>query len=101
QAEDGIRDFHVTGVQTCALPISTCSNTMKYPMALAHCRITRITEVFEAVTSDQEAATDLRYEMECTEYDGEDWRTTVRRAILERSEERRVGYNLGYSARRD
>src|SRR5690606_41049831 len=23
QAEDGIRDFHVTGVQTCALPIST------------------------------------------------------------------------------
>src|SRR5690606_39783196 len=26
QAEDGIRDFHVTGVQTCALPI--------YPLAL-------------------------------------------------------------------
>src|SRR5690606_40615191 len=25
QAEDGIRDFHVTGVQTCALPISSCS----------------------------------------------------------------------------
>src|SRR5690606_40220286 len=24
QAEDGIRDFHVTGVQTCALPISIC-----------------------------------------------------------------------------
>src|SRR5690606_40078788 len=24
QAEDGIRDFHVTGVQTCALPI--CGN---------------------------------------------------------------------------
>src|SRR5690606_41124446 len=22
QAEDGIRDFHVTGVQTCALPVS-------------------------------------------------------------------------------
>src|SRR5690606_40314994 len=26
QAEDGIRDFHVTGVQTCALPISWCRN---------------------------------------------------------------------------
>src|SRR5690625_6199679 len=26
QAEDGIRDGHVTGVQTCALPISTSSN---------------------------------------------------------------------------
>src|SRR5690606_39785489 len=25
QAEDGIRDFHVTGVQTCALPIFTAS----------------------------------------------------------------------------
>src|SRR5690606_35964825 len=25
QAEDGIRDFHVTGVQTCALPISTAA----------------------------------------------------------------------------
>src|SRR5207302_7631022 len=24
QAEDGIRDFHVTGVQTCALPICGC-----------------------------------------------------------------------------
>src|SRR5690606_39831151 len=24
QAEDGIRDFHVTGVQTCALPICSC-----------------------------------------------------------------------------
>src|SRR5690606_24215926 len=23
QAEDGIRDFHVTGVQTCALPMAT------------------------------------------------------------------------------
>src|SRR5690606_39930468 len=31
QAEDGIRDFHVTGVQTCALPIflSSCANTFQ------------------------------------------------------------------------
>src|SRR5690606_23689009 len=27
QAEDGIRDFHVTGVQTCALPISLASSS--------------------------------------------------------------------------
>src|SRR5690606_17461493 len=26
-AEDGIRDFHVTGVQTCALPICDCVQT--------------------------------------------------------------------------
>src|SRR5690606_11083037 len=29
QAEDGIRDFHVTGVQTCALPICLAKNTRK------------------------------------------------------------------------
>src|SRR5690606_39356345 len=28
QAEDGIRDFHVTGVQTCALPISSKSGSV-------------------------------------------------------------------------
>src|SRR5439155_2893706 len=33
QAEDGIRDGHVTGVQTCALPISCCScgNRASFP----------------------------------------------------------------------
>src|SRR5690606_21253989 len=35
QAEDGIRDFHVTGVQTCALPISLVSNTVNSPSTLA------------------------------------------------------------------
>src|SRR5256885_11994869 len=29
QAEDGIRDYKVTGVQTCALPISFCSTWIK------------------------------------------------------------------------
>ena len=38
QAEDGIRDWSVTGVQTCALPISFCEPrrlqnvTMHYPL---------------------------------------------------------------------
>src|SRR5690606_40670359 len=35
QAEDGIRDFHVTGVQTCALPISNCLRTLLYFAAQA------------------------------------------------------------------
>src|SRR5690625_6169152 len=30
QAEDGIRDGHVTGVQTCALPISKQGNNFSY-----------------------------------------------------------------------
>src|SRR5207302_7808112 len=29
QAEDGIRDFHVTGVQTCALPIFRSGQTAR------------------------------------------------------------------------
>src|SRR5690606_40322749 len=32
QAEDGIRDFHVTGVQTCALPICTPPATASEPV---------------------------------------------------------------------
>src|SRR5207302_5035528 len=31
QAEDGIRDFHVTGVQTCALPIFELARVLRYP----------------------------------------------------------------------
>src|SRR5690606_40187694 len=33
QAEDGIRDFHVTGVQTCALPISLVTALVVLPTA--------------------------------------------------------------------
>src|SRR5690606_40124861 len=33
QAEDGIRDFHVTGVQTCALPICDSSLPLIRPSA--------------------------------------------------------------------
>src|SRR5437016_2325806 len=29
QAEDGIRDWSVTGVQTCALPISVCEDSLE------------------------------------------------------------------------
>src|SRR5437660_7900169 len=34
QAEDGIRDGHVTGVQTCALPISVNEAVQAVPLAL-------------------------------------------------------------------
>src|SRR5260370_33127045 len=33
QAEDGIRDSSVTGVQTCALPISTAPDQARRPVA--------------------------------------------------------------------
>src|SRR5256885_9208565 len=32
QAEDGIRDYKVTGVQTCALPISSCAASVAPPV---------------------------------------------------------------------
>src|SRR5690554_7465620 len=35
QAEDGIRDADVTGVQTCALPISSCSRSSTCSAAAA------------------------------------------------------------------
>src|SRR5256885_10920707 len=61
QAEDGIRDYKVTGVQTCALPISTmcdrwcgpsrrrasraCSSAIRYsPIAAAICPASRSEE---------------------------------------------------------
>src|SRR5690606_40948775 len=37
QAEDGIRDFHVTGVQTCALPISSGSKPMTHLPLISVC----------------------------------------------------------------
>src|SRR5690606_40854498 len=41
QAEDGIRDFHVTGVQTCALPIS---------LTPAQISVGKLNNVREAIT---------------------------------------------------
>src|SRR5699024_11718310 len=37
QAEDGIRDRNVTGVQTCALPISTAMNMFRPTLFNTHC----------------------------------------------------------------
>src|SRR5690625_7081224 len=42
QAEDGIRDGHVTGVQTCALPISAPD-----PLALMHHRVQLAAQVLQ------------------------------------------------------
>src|SRR5690606_754342 len=43
QAEDGIRDFHVTGVQTCALPISTLVQVLhKFQVATNYSHHTRL-----------------------------------------------------------
>src|SRR5690606_39870900 len=42
QAEDGIRDFHVTGVQTCALPISRAEQEARQAARTAEDRLGRL-----------------------------------------------------------
>src|SRR2546427_4965570 len=42
QAEDGIRDLTVTGVQTCALPISSLARTTRLPEVVFSIRSTRL-----------------------------------------------------------
>src|SRR5690606_41008265 len=76
QAEDGIRDFHVTGVQTCALPI--CGKLVDTRRSKRRHR----TEVRSKALLDRFdiALDDIRKE-DVVGYFG----------YLERSEERRVG----------
>src|SRR5690606_10187153 len=57
QAEDGIRDFHVTGVQTCALPISDA-----YPAFWIYFPEARHIFVNKEVTSRHNDATGLSYD---------------------------------------
>src|SRR5690606_25456972 len=45
QAEDGIRDFHVTGVQTCALPIWTLKDEIARAQFFAHNATTKIVPI--------------------------------------------------------
>src|SRR5690606_2617099 len=44
QAEDGIRDFHVTGVQTCALPISSYWLSLDIDTLARHAELVRTAE---------------------------------------------------------
>src|SRR5690606_20213375 len=47
-AEDGIRDFHVTGVQTCALPILFCNKSVQELLRRAEADIRRDLPDFDA-----------------------------------------------------
>src|SRR5690606_40651828 len=73
QAEDGIRDFHVTGVQTCALPILF--------MTYSFGNVVRLNPVFKHEYNDLTAST--------KEF-ADRWMVPGDEAYT-RSEERRVG----------
>src|SRR5690606_40876624 len=87
QAEDGIRDFHVTGVQTCALPIW-----------LAHAAIGL---VFYFYVGDFDRAPDSSEKERSTSVDPVDgafakYSTSHAKNESKRSEERRVGKECRY-----
>src|SRR5690606_40500695 len=91
--EDGIRDFHVTGVQTCALPIS-CSveaSTEQAPELDAETELAALRDKL-AQTEKALAEADLRAQAEI-----QNMRRRLERDVANahkfalRSEERRVG----------
>src|SRR5690606_40837119 len=86
QAEDGIRDFHVTGVQTCALPILV----MLAEQGLVDPGSARkILAALESIDLAQVAASRYDGRYEDLFFYVED--LTLQAAGEERSEERRVG----------
>src|SRR5690606_4743980 len=67
QAEDGIRDFHVTGVQTCALPISNLKDDRKEVYAKWRSE----KDVVDAIQTTKEELENLKLEAERAERDGD------------------------------
>src|SRR5690606_40568206 len=90
QAEDGIRDFHVTGVQTCALPIYYDSrlpsgkNNYTYPSVSASFVFSEVTEL-PWLSFGKIRASYAKVGNELN------WYQTAQTYGLGRSEERRVG----------
>src|SRR5690606_39553125 len=76
QAEDGIRDFHVTGVQTCALPIFTRSPDLR------QARHTSIIEDIRVWTDERGARPEIQLR---------EMLDSLGAKGKKRSEERRVG----------
>src|SRR5256885_7131716 len=81
QAEDGIRDYKVTGVQTCALPISRCPDPGESaPMATggAPPRVVRLDDCKSEETGDRWYRVLVDHHIGSAQ-------------VTQRSEERRVG----------
>src|SRR5438445_8966865 len=71
QAEDGIRDIGVTGVQTCALPISDSPSSFPPSMPAAKTRLTKAVHGRKAVVADLPRSEERRVGKECRSR----WRT--------------------------
>src|SRR5690606_41050849 len=84
QAEDGIRDFHVTGVQTCALPISSRSGSAARRRPARRCSTC-------SRSTNRKSLRTTRSSLPSRPSP----RTSSRRSRWGRSEERRVGTERG------
>src|SRR5262249_58669650 len=88
QAEDGIRDWSVTGVQTCALPISLGSKRWEDRTMVTEARAPR--ESLELMLQVR-PQTSGEYVAALESFWGETTKEDVLARVAARSEERRVG----------
>src|SRR5690606_40375011 len=86
RAEDGIRDFHVTGVQTCALPI--CRTNLSIQVVEEVKRFFKGQVYRSIITRNVRLSEAPSHGLPITLYDP---RSKGAEAYMERSEERRVG----------
>src|SRR5690606_40713994 len=103
-AEDGIRDFHVTGVQTCALPIYQMADTWTGKLANLHDNVGMIMQsmtepLFEFAKSGLDVANSFLEHFDKLHQEGAGifkatfgaLKSTISDYLGPRSEERRVG----------
>src|SRR5690606_39686787 len=90
QAEDGIRDFHVTGVQTCALPISVVTTDNFNDLLSANSISFNNTSI--PTTRWERVGSSSSYTMYYVVAEGDNNAySTASQAATTRTEERRVG----------
>src|SRR5690606_40388256 len=86
QAEDGIRDFHVTGVQTCALPISKHNGPCRCERQVEGDRRLRVhLAVIVTLNGKGVCTSERKFMRRCPPHDHAEYE------CHKRSEERRVG----------
>src|SRR5690606_40681978 len=92
QAEDGIRDFHVTGVQTCALPILNNLSLMALIIAAGFVVDDAIVVLENTARHVERGEPPARAALAGAREVGS---TVVSMSLSLRSEERRVGTGVG------
>src|SRR5690606_40087386 len=91
---DGIRDFHVTGVQTCALPIFANAQWVSGGYLVRNASYDKLTPELKATFDEEMAATDKYLGEFTAKADAEGLALLKSRGVTlttVRSEERRVG----------